>query len=630
MDLRRLKRMLTVDDSILESPFALSDPSKSDEPSADRAQTRGSGLGAARYVGGRMRLRRMRVAVGEQFIPARAPDSAADQEDTAPVRRVYARKDVQPFSYSELRSRVKSLPVKGGDAREFAPAQSILMNLAENRQTINRVFNLPANKDIVVREFATGRDRELHGLLVFVDGLVDKNIINSHILEPLMLLSRYAEDKRQRSLLQWIDESLVPGNQTSRMDTWKEAIGAILAGSTVLFFDGVGQALAVETKGWEHRMVTIPQTETVVRGPHDAFTENFRSNTGLIRAKLRSPDLVTEILQVGRLAQTDIAILYIKGLTNDSLVAEVRRRIRQIDVDYLPIAGLVEQFIGDPPVGIVPKVLSTERPDRVAFGLTEGQVAILVGHSSFALLAPTVIWSLLQTPEDAYLQFPFGLFLRGVRALALVFALLLPAFYIAVANYHPEMIPTDLMIAVAAAREKVPFPVVVEVLVMEFAIELIREAGVRIPSVIGPTIGIVGALILGQAAVAAGIISPLLIIVVAVTALGSFTMPNYTFSFSVRILRFGFILAAGLFGFYGIILGILALVMHVATLRSFGVPMLSPVAPRQRSSPDTLWRSPAFAMDVRPSMYMPQRMRRQFRPSGSAADERSGADGGAR
>ncbi len=487
--------------------------------------------------------------------------------------------------------------------RKFTMPKFISVDMRSNRYTLEQLFYLPENADIVLREFRLGGPHVVTFLAVFVDGLVDKAIINNNLLEPLMILTNLDADQPDMKLVDWVKEALLPGNQIMELDTWDGVMQNVLAGSTVVLIEGVDKAISVETKGWEHRQVSVSQTEAVVRGPHDAFTENFRSNTGLIRARLRSPKLITKIVQVGKLARTDVAVMYLKDIANPKLVNEVLKRIGNLDVDYLPDSGMLEQLIEDPPLGVIPRFLATERPDRVTYGLTEGQVAILVGHSPYVLLAPIFLWSLLQAPEDAYLRWPFGAFIRTIRYLAMGIGLLLPAFYIAVTNFHPEMLPTELMLAIAASRERVPFPVVFEVLVMEFSLELIREAGIRIPSIIGPTIGIVGALILGQAAVAAGIISPLLIIVVSVTALGSFTIPDYNLGFSVRVLRFWYIIAASLFGFYGICLGLMVLLTHIVSLNSLGVPMLAPLSPKGRSSSDIIWRHPAFELVRRPEAY---------------------------
>jgi len=492
--------------------------------------------------------------------------------------------------------------------------QQLSCSLEENRRTVEQVFSLPLNADVVIREFEIGAAVPFRAFIVFTEGLSDKTTINSYVLEPLMLLATlppHALEGENRLLT--ARNKLVPSNQVQVLRQWQDVAFHILTGSTAVFLEGVDQALLVETKGWEHRTVGDTKTETVVRGPHDAFTENLRANTGLVRARLRTERLVTEMVKVGSLAPTDIAVMYMKGLTNPKLVKEVKRRIRDIKVDFLQDSGQLEQFIEDPPRGFAPKMLATERPDRVAQHLSEGYVAIFVGQSPYVLIVPTVLWSLLHTAEDAYIRFPFGSLIRLIRFGSFLTAMLLPSFYIAITNYHPEMIPTDLMLSIAQTREKVPFPVVLEVLLMEVALELIREAGIRIPNVIGPTIGIVGALILGQAAVQANIVSPLLVIVVAVTALASFTMPNYNMSFANRTLRFLFIFASVSWGFYGITLGFMVVLMFWASMKSFGVPMLSPIAPYRPSSPDVILRGSAYGQDRRPGFLWTGNMRRQKR-----------------
>ncbi|GMA57884.1 spore germination protein [Alicyclobacillus sacchari] len=485
-------------------------------------------------------------------------------------------------------------------------------DIDEMKRRLERFFHLPQNKDIVIREFRVGVESKSpwRGMAVFVDGLSDKNVINSAILEPLMILTHVSEENPRRTL-EYVVEKLLPGNQSQIVDKWSEAVANILTGSTVLFLDRCNGALVIETKGWEHRSVSTPQTENVVRGSQDAFTENFRANTGLVRARLRTEHLVTEIHTVGNLARTDVAIMYIHGVTNPKLVREVRRRISQIDVDFILDSGMLEQFIEDRPSMLIPQVMATERPDRVAASLAEGYVALFVGNSTYCLIVPVVLWSLVHSSEDSNIRFLPGTFMRLIRWIALLTALLLPGLYVAVTNYHSEMLPTDLMLAIAGSREQVPFPVVVEVLLMEFAIELIREAGIRIPSVIGPTIGIVGALIIGQSAVQAGIVSPLLVIVVATTALASFTVPNYELSMGIRIMRFAFLIAGAVLGFYGIAILFVVYVVRLTMLKSFGVPILSPIAPSSGASRDVLLRGPLWSMNKRPSFLYPLRSWRQ-------------------
>ncbi|WP_067850798.1 spore germination protein [Alicyclobacillus mali (ex Roth et al. 2021)] len=587
-----LKRLLTVDDTVLNDDFSLS--SDDDDPDADKYSDE--------------------------------PDVESVNFTTAENKMDTAKKPVSMRSFLRRAEREYDEAVEKAHAGQ---QDKIELDLDDMKRRLSRFFHLPQNKDIVIREFAVGVEGRApwRGMVVYVDGLVDKNVINWAILEPLMVWSHLADDPKRA--LTYVVDHLVPGHQTQLIEKWSEVVFNVLAGSTVVFLDRCDAALVVESKGWEHRSVSTPKMENVVRGSQDAFTENFRTNTGLIRMRLRSEHLVTEIHAVGNLAKTDVAIMYIHGVTNPKLVKEVRRRISDIDVDYVLDAGMLEQFIEDRPSMMIPQVLVTERPDRVAAMLAEGYVAIFVGHSPVAIIVPVVLWSLMHTSEDTNLRIVPGTFIRVIRWVALLTALLLPGLYIAVTNYHSEMLPTDLMLAIAGSREQVPFPVVVEVLLMEFAIELIREAGIRIPSVIGPTIGIVGALIIGQSAVQAGIVSPLLVIVVATTALASFTVPNYELSMAVRILRFAFLIAGAVLGFYGIAILFVVYVVRLSMLKSFGVPFLSPVAPISGAARDVLVRGPIWGMNKRPAFLNTLRSWRQnpmTRPW-SAATRREAGEG---
>lgn len=634
-----LKQLLTVDDSILNDRFTLTP--------ADSAQQQNSAApdGTGKQDEGTAKdpshASNSKDGTSPQEAQAASPDG--DESKSQEQGHLGRRTGVETWSSSaeegEIQSR-RPIPMKElvhqaeqkRDAQE-STGESAVENsnlvpkhIEEVKEKLKDTFHLPQNKDIVVREFFVGTERQWKAMAVFVDGMADKNTINSHILEPLMLLA-HLSDETESSRIETVEKTLLPGNQLEKNEKWSDMVQGILSGSTGVFIDGVSQGMVVETKGWEHRTVGLAQTEPVVRGPHDAFTESFRANTGLLRSRLRSEHLVTEMIPIGRLGRTDVAVMYIDGLTNKSLVDEVKRRLKAIDVDFAADSGLIEQFIEDSPATWIPQIMSTERPDRVAHMLAEGHVAIFVGNSPFALTVPVVLWSLVQTSEDAYIKFPFGTFLRFLRWSAMFTAVLLPAFYIAVSNYHPEMIPTDLLLAIAGSREQVPFPAIVEVLLMEFSIELIREAGIRIPSIIGPTIGIVGALIIGQAAVQAGIVSPLLVIVIAVTALASFTIPNYNLSFAVRVGRFLFLFAAAMFGFYGIALMLIVLGAKLAVHKSFGVPFLSPVVPSSDSSPDVFIRGPSYQMNQRPAYMMTQTAWRQqpyTRPWSKTSQSRPG------
>jgi spore germination protein KA len=373
--------------------------------------------------------------------------------------------------------------------------------------------------------------------------------------------------------------------------------------------EGLNQAVLVEVQGWEKRAIDKPNTEIVVRGSNEGFTEDLQTNLSLIRRRLRTSDLMIEMGNVGNISRTDIAVVYLKSIANEDLVAEVRKRIADIQFDYIGDSGTIEQFIEDRSNTLYPTVMSTERPDRVAALVTDGYISILVDNSPFALIVPAQFPLFLQTAEDAYLRWEYSTFLRVIRVIGFALSMYLPAIYVAIANFHQEMIPTSLMLAIAGTRESVPIPVAAEAFMLESMFELIREAGVRIPSVIGPTIGIVGALILGQAAVQANIVSPIVVIITSTTALASYSIPNYNMQFSTRILRFIYLLAGSVLGLVGIVLLSIIFWSFRAASNSFGVPILSPITPYRRSS-DNIVRQSVSKQKYRPLSIRPKKVRR--------------------
>ncbi|MDD4238375.1 MAG: spore germination protein [Desulfotomaculaceae bacterium] len=491
---------------------------------------------------------------------------------------------------------------------------AIRASLNQNKNIISNLYGLPENKDLVIREFVIGTDPEINCFAVFIDGLTDK-AIQDLLFQALMLFAERPLPKEKGGLVYLVREHLLPGNQVAVKNLFSDVLTAVNMGDTAIFLEGSTKALLIETKGWEHRGVERPQSEQIVRGPQEAFNETLRANTALIRKIIRDERLTTEMLTMGDRTRTIVAIMYLRDLANPDLVAEVKRRLDSIKTDYIADSGILSQFIEDNPYNLNPTILTTERPDRVASQLVEGRVAIIVDGSPFVLVVPTTLYEQLHTGEESYIRWQYGSYLRYLRALAFLVSFLAPGAYLAIVLFHHEMIPTELLLAIAGNREKVPFPSLIEVLLMEISFELIREAGIRLPGVIGGTIGIVGALILGQAAVQANIVSPILIILVAITGLASFAIPDYSLSFALRIYRFIYIALGVTMGFFGIAIGIFAQMVLTANLKSFGVPYLSPVGPRTVGGVDVVYRMPVFFHEKRPDYINPQDITRQPRVS---------------
>jgi spore germination protein KA len=459
---------------------------------------------------------------------------------------------------------------------------------------------LGESNDLIFREINIYRKRR--ALLLYVDGLVSTEIIDEHILRSLMHPPNFSP--LEQDDVQQLKLNVLPIGEAKETTYYKDVIKAVLAGDTALLLEGCNSALLLNTKGWEMRSVQEPSTESNVRGPRDAFSETLRVNTALIRRRLKDPDLRVKNISVGTRSRTDVALIYIEGVADASVVEEVERRIKRIEIDGVLESGYIEQFIEDDHWTPFPLIQNTERPDKSVANLLEGKVVIVVDGTPFVLIVPAVLSQFYHSPEDYYERFLIATLLRFIRALSMTISLLLPSLYIAFSSFHPEMIPSKLMIAMAAGRATVPFPSVVEALAMEISIEILREASVRLPGPIGSTIGIVGALIVGEAAVSAGIVSPIMVIVVALTTIGSFAAPSYNAAIALRMLRFPMMLLAAALGLYGIMLFMILIIVHLCSLKSFGVPYLSPFTPRNLLAiGDSMIRIPLFLMKKRPNVF---------------------------
>jgi len=499
------------------------------------------------------------------------------------------------------------------EKKEPDPNDRIDADIKNNLERMKEIYSIPLNSDIVLREFDINfNGRRVPAFIIFFDGMVNGDTINNSILKPLMVSSMMEIQGNEESLEGYIARQLLPHCQLKIEKGYSDIVDTVNFGGCGIFADGLNVAFTADVKGWDHRGIEKPNNEIVIRGPQEAFNELLRTNTAQIRKRLKDQNLIAEDVLVGKISKTPCSILYIKDVTNEKLVAEVRRRIRNIKVDYMLDSGILEQLIEDSTIFPSPQVISTERPDYVCELLVNGRVAIIVNGSPNVLVVPATIFELMYSSEDSYSRYPYVNLIRGIRLIAVILALLLPALYLAITCYHHEMIPTDLLIAIEASREKVPFPTIVEILLMEVSFELIREAGIRVPGPIGPTLGIIGALILGQAAVAANIVSPILIIIVAVTGIGSFAIPNYSLGFTIRIMRFIFIFLGAIAGFLGITVGLFILGVWSTSLKSFGVPYTAPFGPKTKDEiRNTIFRAPEWKNENRPDYLSPKRVKKQ-------------------
>jgi spore germination protein KA len=462
-------------------------------------------------------------------------------------------------------------------------------SLAVNVNKIKKIFHYPQNSDLMIRELYLSSIKR-KAVLFYMNGMVNEQFLNQYVIKPLV--ENTSEFSNSAVGIEFIKNSL-QSSKIRKLSCYSDIVKDILDGRTILIIDGYAAALSSNTIKYEHRSVERSETENVVKGPHESFVESPLVNRSLIRKHLKSSNLVTEAINIYVDDKSEVYIMYNKAIANPELVNEVRQRINKIKQNNytgMVTASIIQQYIEDSSL-LLPTLLYTELPDRAASFIKEGHVVVLADSSPSSLIAPATFWSFFHTPEDMYFRLLAGNFIRIVRIIAVFISLFTPAIYIAITNYHQEMIPTDLLLAISATRERVPFPIVFEVVGMEIAFEIIRECSFRIPSNIGSTIGIVGTLVLGQAAVQANIISPLLVIIIAITGLSGFSVSNIDLNMSLRVSRFFFTFCAIMMGFLGLAIGITAFTAYVVSVKSFGVPFFSPVTPYYESSMDMLIRS---------------------------------------
>ncbi len=447
----------------------------------------------------------------------------------------------------------------------------------QDMNILHKEFSVKKNGDAKFREFTLEVDgKDVDGCVYFMDGLTDKSLLNDFILMPLMIHSRQIHIKNVKD----VSEILIPQAEVTEEDRVDALAYSLNFGSAIVLINGLEKALSIDIKGWDAKSISEPQSEKVIRGPNDAFNEQIRANTALIRRLIRNKNLISEEMQVGIVSQTPCAVLYMENIADENLVKEVKRRIENIDIDYIMTSAELEMYIEEKTYSSIPQFISTERPDRTAKAILDGKVAVLVDGSPYALLMPVTFYELNESTEDSYLRIPYANLLRVVRGIAFVLSMLLPGLYIAVMNFHNELLPTNLLLAIIASKEEVPFPGFIELIFMELALEIIREAGIRVPTPSGTTLSIVGALILGQAAVEAGLVSPVVIIVVSLAAIGSFATPNYYLGLSARVMKFVYIITGGIAGLLGISAAIFIHGLLWVHTYSMGVAMFAPFAPR--------------------------------------------------
>ena len=466
----------------------------------------------------------------------------------------------------------------------------LLKDLSRNLDIFRARLGAPGNADVLIRRFRSG---SFESALIAIDGMVSSQLIDENILKPCMDLPDTAgeniPDGDRVSFLMAHAVSILPMKMKRSID---DIVSDVLGGQCALLSEGCDSACVMDTRGFEKRTIGKPEVEHVVLGPHESFTESIRTNITLLRRIVQREELTTEFITAGGKMKTRCALLYLRGTANEAVLSRIRARIESCSYDFPLTSGEVEQLIEAHPLSLIPTVVRTERPDRAASFLAEGQIIVLTDGAPSALGAPATLFHQLHTPDDASMRWQYGSFLRLIRLTGMLIHVFLPGLYLAVLRFHPELLSPMLLTSVYETSSRVPVPVFLEALLMMLAFNLINEAGLRSPGAMGSALGIVSGLILGQSAVSADVVSPLLLIIVAASGLGGFCVPSYAMSIGLKIIQLLFLAAGAAGGLYLMVLLLSALLCALCAMESVSSPLTAPITPPRRANPDFLIRLP--------------------------------------
>lgn len=471
----------------------------------------------------------------------------------------------------------------------FADVSSRVLN---NLNEVKKLYDIPKNHDVMIREFMLSYNEvSVPAFIVFIDGMVNNAVVNESILEPLMMKSTYMPNVNI-TLKEHIKRTLIPQNQVSLSDTFEEIISGVNFGCCAVFADGVDSCFICDVKTWEHRTISQPLSENVIRGPQEGFSETLRMNTALLRKSMTDRNLMLERVTVGSRSRTPVIIAYLSDVVNPALLEHVKNKFGKINADYCFDSGELEQLIEDNKHILAPQMHATERPDRACQALSDGRIVILVNGSPYALILPALFTDFLYSVEDRYIRSPYAILLRTIRIIAVFLSVFLSGIFIAIVTFHKEFVPTQLLLSIQVSSQNVSFPTLFQLLFLELLFEILHEASIRMPKHIGSIIGIVGALVIGTSLITANIVSPIIIICTAMSVLSTFANPSYMQNIHLRILRFLFILTGAVGGLPYLGIATVIVAAFLVRLKSFGVPYFTPVAPfTNKSFPTGFWRS---------------------------------------
>ncbi|MDF2541192.1 MAG: putative rane protein [Herbinix sp.] len=478
-----------------------------------------------------------------------------------------------------------------------------------NSQVIKEFFSKSA--DIVVRPIKINHDNLIVHIFC-VDGLVNTTLVDESILRPLSLDQGLRECKTERAVMNYLLEGGAYHLFVSESEDFEKILKGVLSGMAALIFDAEQKVLLFDIRSFEKRSIQEPSDEGVMKGAKDSFIEVMRINTALIRRRVRSEYLVVESLTVGKVSKTDISLIYLSNVANIATVDAIRDKINQMDIDNLSTPAFIEEFVIENKKSIFPQIMYTQRPDRCSANISDGRIALAVDGIPFVYLLPCQLPMLMQSPEDYANHYVVGSSLRLIRYIALILTLFLPAFYVAATSYQNQMLPVQLALSIQQAKANVPFTSAFEVMSILISFEILIEAGLRLPKTVGTTMSILGGLIVGQSAVSAQLISPAVVVIVALSGIAGFVLPNQDLSSAIRLTRFLLVLSACFAGFFGLAVGFIVLLVHLCSLDNYGVAYLSPfVDVKSLNYIDTLFRFPVKFFQLRPDKIAEQNKTKQ-------------------
>lgn len=471
-------------------------------------------------------------------------------------------------------------------------------SLEENIRIIKEVFR--NDNTLKVREFQ-GNDAKFPAwTIIYIDGMIDTAMVNDNVVTPILDYKATSPQLEADQFIEMLQNSVIEAVDIKKVDKTTDIVPAIIAGNTLLLTESSTEGIVIGSQGWSTRSISEPETEKTLNGPREGFTESLLVNLSLIRRKIQEPNLKFVYKELGLRSRTKLTVCYLEGIASEEILGELYKRLEQIEIDAILDSGYVAELISDGPYSPFTQIGSTERPDAVAGKILEGRIAVIFDGTPVVLTVPYIFLESFQTSEDYYISFFMATVNRILRLISFFLTISIPAVYVSMITFNQEMIPTNLLLSIMSSRMSVPLPTILEALLMLFMFEILREAGARIPSYIGQAVSVAGALILGQAAVDARIVSAPMVIMVALTGITS--LVNIRMGAALIVMRAFLLFLASLLGMYGYFFGLIGVLIHLMSLRSFGVPyMMGTGSISNQEIKDFVIRTPWWDMHLRPA-----------------------------